>query len=227
MQLSINRGGSLTELAETMDGRTNSGSSGGRELPSTTSHNLLAGLAVPDANVGTLNGILTTELAGVSGVLKNFNLLNDLTERCTVTSSVLTSHSNLLSSLGHGLFAVWRVSTSNCPVSAADSAEHQKLKKKVDKNYWTNSVDRNMEIDLLHPEPAVEKTQHKLKRLIQGPNSTFFDVKCKDCKGITTVYSHSQNVVTCSNCTTVLAHPTGGKVHFVTEAAIKPKAKQF
>ena len=34
-----------------------------------------------------------------------------------------------------------------------------------------------MDIDLLHPDPAEEKAKHKLKRLIQAPNSYFMDVR--------------------------------------------------
>nr|CAD7428420.1 unnamed protein product [Timema monikensis] len=32
--------------------------------------------------------------------------------------------------------------------------------------------------DLLHPSPIEEKRKHKLKRLVQHPNSYFMDVKC-------------------------------------------------
>ena len=35
--------------------------------------------------------------------------------------------------------------------------------------------------DLLHPAPAEEKRKHKLKRLVQHPNSYFMDVKCPGC----------------------------------------------
>eukprot|EP00419_Tripos_fusus_P089495 CAMPEP_0172856318 /NCGR_PEP_ID=MMETSP1075-20121228/63975_1 /TAXON_ID=2916 /ORGANISM="Ceratium fusus, Strain PA161109" /LENGTH=78 /DNA_ID=CAMNT_0013703493 /DNA_START=27 /DNA_END=261 /DNA_ORIENTATION=- len=38
-----------------------------------------------------------------------------------------------------------------------------------------------MDIDLLNPDPQEEKTKHKLKRMIQGPNSFFMDVKCPGC----------------------------------------------
>ena len=37
------------------------------------------------------------------------------------------------------------------------------------------------EIDLLHPLPSVEANKHKLKRLVQTPNSFFMDVKCPGC----------------------------------------------
>ena len=37
------------------------------------------------------------------------------------------------------------------------------------------------EVDLLHPLPSVEAQRHKLKRLVQTPNSFFMDVKCPGC----------------------------------------------
>ncbi|RAL45632.1 hypothetical protein DM860_009496 [Cuscuta australis] len=37
------------------------------------------------------------------------------------------------------------------------------------------------DIDLLHPSPEAEKRKHKLKRLVQSPNSFFMDVKCQGC----------------------------------------------
>ncbi len=38
-----------------------------------------------------------------------------------------------------------------------------------------------LETDLLNPDPAVEAKKHKLKRLVQSPNSYFMDVKCPGC----------------------------------------------
>jgi hypothetical protein len=35
--------------------------------------------------------------------------------------------------------------------------------------------------DLLHPDAADEKRKHKLKRLVQSPNSFFMDVRCPGC----------------------------------------------
>ena len=35
------------------------------------------------------------------------------------------------------------------------------------------------DIDLLNPPASVVKDQHKLKRLVQSPNSFFMDVKCQ------------------------------------------------
>ena len=67
------------------------------------------------------------------------------------------------------------------------------------------------DIDLLNPPVTLEAKRHKRKRLVQSPNSYFMDVKCQGCFNITTVFSHSQTVVTCSSCAAVLAQPTGGK----------------
>ncbi|KAM1064331.1 hypothetical protein ACFX13_029037 [Malus domestica] len=76
------------------------------------------------------------------------------------------------------------------------------------------------DIDLLHPPAELEKRKHKIKRLVQTPNSFFMDVKCQGCFNIecnriclckTTMFSHSQTVVVCGNCQTVLCQPTGGR----------------
>uniref|UniRef100_A0A6B2LVM0 Small ribosomal subunit protein eS27 n=1 Tax=Arcella intermedia TaxID=1963864 RepID=A0A6B2LVM0_9EUKA len=81
-----------------------------------------------------------------------------------------------------------------------------------------------IESDLLNPNPAVEKTKHKKKRFVQGPNSYFMDVKCPGCLQITTVYSHAQTVVQCSSCSQVLCQPTGGKVRLTDNCSFRPKS---
>lgn len=68
-----------------------------------------------------------------------------------------------------------------------------------------------MDIDLLHPTFDFEQSQHKLKRLVQSPDSYFMDVKCPGCNSISTIFSHAQNVVVCEGCTQVLCKPSGGK----------------
>lgn len=78
--------------------------------------------------------------------------------------------------------------------------------------------------DLLHPEPAKERQRHKLKRLVQHPNSYFMDVKCPGCYKITTVFSHAQSVVVCVGCNTVLCQPTGGKAKLVEGCSFRKKA---
>ncbi|CAJ1396290.1 unnamed protein product [Effrenium voratum] len=67
-----------------------------------------------------------------------------------------------------------------------------------------------MDIDLLNPDAKEERSKHKLKRMIQSPNSFFMDVKCPGCLQITTVFSHAQTVVLCGNCNVMLCQPTGG-----------------
>ena len=54
-----------------------------------------------------------------------------------------------------------------------------------------------MEIDLLNTDPVHEEGKHKLKRLVQSPNSFFMDVKCPQCYNITTIFSHAQSAVAC------------------------------
>ncbi|XP_010482041.1 PREDICTED: 40S ribosomal protein S27-2 [Camelina sativa] len=79
------------------------------------------------------------------------------------------------------------------------------------------------DIDLLNPPAELEKRKHKLKRLVQSPNSFFMDVKCQGCFNITTVFSHSQTVVVCGNCQTVLCQPTGGKARLQEGCSFRKK----
>nr|CAD2137289.1 unnamed protein product [Meloidogyne enterolobii] len=78
-------------------------------------------------------------------------------------------------------------------------------------------------VDLLHPDPVKEQQKHKLKRLVQHPNSFFMDVKCPGCYKITTVFSHAQSVVVCVGCSTVLCQPTGGKARLVEGCSFRKK----
>ena len=80
------------------------------------------------------------------------------------------------------------------------------------------------DIDLLHPPAAWVERQHKRKRLVQSPNSFFMDVKCAGCFQITTVFSHSQSVVLCSTCSSVLCTPTGGKARLTQGCSFRRKA---
>eukprot|EP00766_Chilomastix_caulleryi_P006402 gnl/Chilomastix_caulleri/8634.p1 GENE.gnl/Chilomastix_caulleri/8634~~gnl/Chilomastix_caulleri/8634.p1 ORF type:complete len:74 (+),score=7.64 gnl/Chilomastix_caulleri/8634:31-252(+) len=67
-----------------------------------------------------------------------------------------------------------------------------------------------MEFNLLHPDPIREQEKHKLKRLVQGPNAYYLDVKCKQCNTITVAYSHATMPVKCLGCGTTVAVPNGG-----------------
>ncbi|CAB1112574.1 unnamed protein product [Ectocarpus sp. CCAP 1310/34] len=80
-----------------------------------------------------------------------------------------------------------------------------------------------MPADLLHPTSSHEKRVHKLKRLVQSPNSFFMDVKCPGCFNITTVFSHAQTVVVCGSCSTVLCQPTGGKARLTEGCSFRKK----
>ncbi|CAO3675264.1 unnamed protein product [Umbelopsis ramanniana] len=81
----------------------------------------------------------------------------------------------------------------------------------------------NLAVDLLNPSVEQEKRSHKLKRLVQSPNSYFMDVKCPGCFNITTVFSHAQTVVLCSSCATVLCQPTGGRARLTEGCSFRRK----
>ncbi|PFH49218.1 hypothetical protein AMATHDRAFT_76319 [Amanita thiersii Skay4041] len=78
-------------------------------------------------------------------------------------------------------------------------------------------------VDLLNPSLEYEKKQHKLKRLVQSPNSFFMDVKCPGCFAISTVFSHAQTVVLCSACSSVLCQPTGGRARLTEGSSFRRK----
>jgi len=80
-----------------------------------------------------------------------------------------------------------------------------------------------MEQDLLNPTFESEKDKHKLKRLVQTPDSYFMDVKCPGCYTIATVFSHAQTVIQCEGCSTILTKPTGGKCKLTVGSAFKVK----
>merc|ERR1712164_25618 len=82
---------------------------------------------------------------------------------------------------------------------------------------------RSRSLDLLHPIPEEEKRKHKLKRLVQSPNSFFMDVKCPGCFHITPVFRHAQTVVFCSACATALCQPTGGKCRLTEGCSYRRK----
>ena len=79
------------------------------------------------------------------------------------------------------------------------------------------------DIDLLNPPAALEARKHKLKRLVQSPNSYFMDVKCQGCFQITVVFSNSQTVVVCPACSAVLCTPTGGRARLTEGCSFRKK----
>ncbi|KAI9445477.1 40S ribosomal protein S27 [Lactarius indigo] len=78
-------------------------------------------------------------------------------------------------------------------------------------------------IDLLNPSAEAESKRHKLKRLVQSPNSYFMDVKCPGCFSISTVFSHAQTVVICNSCSSVLCQPTGGRARLTEGSSYRRK----
>jgi hypothetical protein len=66
---------------------------------STTSSDLAASLAPPDADSNALHRVLAAERASVSGMLRDLKLLDLLPQRSTITGSVFTNNSDLLSAL--------------------------------------------------------------------------------------------------------------------------------
>ena len=78
-------------------------------------------------------------------------------------------------------------------------------------------------VDLLHPDVKKEKKLHKKKRLVQGPNSYFMDVRCPSCYQITTVFSHATTVVQCGACAILLCQPTGGKCRLTEGCSFRRK----
>lgn len=82
---------------------------------------------------------------------------------------------------------------------------------------------QTLAVDLINPSHEQQMRCHKLKRLVQSPNSFFMDVKCPGCFAITTVFSHAQSVVLCGSCSQVLSQPTGGKARLAVGTYNDPK----
>jgi hypothetical protein len=101
-----------------------------RGFPSSTSPGDSASTAVPDSDYITSDGCLSTEVAEIARVLRDFELLNDLSQGGTISGSVLSGDAYFLGLLGHGL----------------EKIKLKSLFKKVTNNYereishYTNSV---------------------------------------------------------------------------------------
>ena len=79
-----------------------------------------------------------------------------------------------------------------------------------------------MEMDLLNADSTQEEHLHKLKRLVQTPNSFFMDVICGKCNNIETIFSHSQTVV-CAPCGAPMCTTTGGRCKLVVGCSWRRK----
>ena len=67
--------------------------------------------------------------------------------------------------------------------------------------------------DILHPSNNISSKQHKLKRLIQSPNSYYIDILCSKCNSYNIMYSHISTNIYCKSCDHVIALSTGGKAN--------------
>merc|ERR1719204_1505339 len=110
-----------------------------------------------------------------------------------------------------------------------DATRRKKRKHKLRRSFYClihfykREVEMPLAKDLLHPLHHEEKRKHKLKRLVQHPNSYFMDVKCPGCYRITPVFSHAQTVVVCAGCSTVLCQPTGGRARLTEGCSFRRK----
>ncbi|KAG0008390.1 40S ribosomal protein S27-like, partial [Entomortierella chlamydospora] len=77
--------------------------------------------------------------------------------------------------------------------------------------------------DILNPSPSKEAQTHKLKRVVQSPDSFYMDVKCPGCQKITPLFSHADTVVSCSKCNMVLSQPTGGLAKLTEGVSFRKK----
>ncbi|KAF9347020.1 40S ribosomal protein S27 [Mortierella sp. AD094] len=78
--------------------------------------------------------------------------------------------------------------------------------------------------DILNPSALNQAQTHKLKRVVQSPDSFYMDVKCSACQTITPLFSHADTVVSCPKCSMVLAQPTGGKARLSEGVSFRKKA---
>ncbi|KAI5190793.1 small subunit ribosomal protein S27e [Nematocida minor] len=76
---------------------------------------------------------------------------------------------------------------------------------------------------LKYPSPETILRTCKKKRLIPTPNSYYMDVKCSECEKRVTIFSHSQTVISCKSCSTILAKPSGGKAKLTDGCKFKIK----
>ncbi|KAM5297736.1 small ribosomal subunit protein eS27-like [Glossophaga mutica] len=76
--------------------------------------------------------------------------------------------------------------------------------------------------DHIHPSPEEEERKQK-KCLVQSPSFYFNDVKSQTCCKITTIFSHTQMVVFCVGCSTVLCQPAGGKARLTKGCSFRRK----
>jgi len=97
----FNLGLLLCDSSQTTDSTADRDGTGSRQSVCSSGKNFAARPAFPDSYTSTLDGVLSTEDAPVRRVLGDLHLPDDLTERGTIPSSVLSSDSNLFRALSH------------------------------------------------------------------------------------------------------------------------------
>jgi small subunit ribosomal protein S27e len=121
----------------------------------------------------------------------------------------------------YSVFLFWVPADLFPPITQKESAGTQNKNTEYNTKYSYKIA--KMPVDLLHPLKEDEERKHKLKRLVQRPNSYFMDVKCPGCFSITTVFSHAQTVVVCGSCSVMLCQPTGGKARLTEGCSFRKK----
>lgn len=86
----------LGDFPQTTQSRAHGSGGGSGDGVGTSSNSLPAALAVPDTGGVALDGGLSAEGAGVGSVLRDFHLLDLLTERGTISGTVLSGHADFL-----------------------------------------------------------------------------------------------------------------------------------
>lgn len=102
------KGLDLSQFTKTTDTTTSSNCSSCTQEPCTSSNSLTATFTFPNAYCLTFNCSLSTETAGVFGMLSDFKFLDLFSQRCTITSTVFTGDSYL--------FGMFRLQISYCKV---------------------------------------------------------------------------------------------------------------
>jgi len=100
---SLFTGGVLSESSETSDGGLGGDSCWGGKLIGSSCDSFVCSSAEPDTSGLSLDWVLSAEWGHVSSVLGGLELLNDLSQSCTISGSVFAADSDFLSSLCHYL----------------------------------------------------------------------------------------------------------------------------
>lgn len=143
------KGLDLSQFTKTTYTTTSSNCSSCTQEPCTSSNSLTATFTFPNAYCLTFNCSLSTETAGVFGMLSDFKFLDLFSQRCTITSTVFTGDSYL--------FGMFRLQISYCKV----------------RNGWMDGQ-RERERKVLGDVPFVLQPLHKWSNVCRkkqlGPN---------------------------------------------------------